>query len=271
MTELREIIGIHGVPRSGTSWLGQIFNSHPDVAFRFQPLFSYAFKSYLTLNSTRSDMDNFFAGIYKSDDYFINMRDEQIHKNYPKFLKSAKQDVLVYKEVRYHYLVPHILKVHDKVKFILIVRDPLAVLASWAKAPREFNPQWNFNEEWKAAAKKNLDRPEEYYGFDKWKESSLLFMKCKQEFPDRVALISYTDLLGNTVGVTEQLMKFSGLSFDQHVIDFIRKSKSENHEDPNSVFKTKDNDTGWKGFIPKDIEEQVRKEAKQSGLTDFLG
>ena len=34
-------VAIFGVPRSGTSWLGQIFNSSPMVAYRFQPLFSY--------------------------------------------------------------------------------------------------------------------------------------------------------------------------------------------------------------------------------------
>ena len=40
------IISIHGVPRSGTSWLGQILDSSPKVRYKFQPLFSYAFKKY---------------------------------------------------------------------------------------------------------------------------------------------------------------------------------------------------------------------------------
>ena len=40
-------IAIHSVPRSGSSWLGQILNSSLKVCFRFQPLFSYAFKDYL--------------------------------------------------------------------------------------------------------------------------------------------------------------------------------------------------------------------------------
>ena len=40
-------IGLHGVPRSGTSWLGNIFNSSPDLTYKHQPLYSYAFKNYL--------------------------------------------------------------------------------------------------------------------------------------------------------------------------------------------------------------------------------
>ena len=43
-------IAIHSAPRSGSSWLGQILNSSPKVCFRFQPLFSYAFKDYLNDN-----------------------------------------------------------------------------------------------------------------------------------------------------------------------------------------------------------------------------
>src|SRR5258705_10876641 len=98
MINVTEIIGIHGVPRSGTSWLGQIFNSHPQVAFRFQPLFSYAFKSYLNLNSSKVEMDDFFERIFLSDDYFINMKDSEIHKNYPVFQKNPQPQVLMYKE-----------------------------------------------------------------------------------------------------------------------------------------------------------------------------
>ena len=39
-------LALFGCPRSGTSWLGQIFNSAPDVAYRYQPLFSYEFKDW---------------------------------------------------------------------------------------------------------------------------------------------------------------------------------------------------------------------------------
>ena len=43
MIEEKHIVGVHGVPRSGTSWLGQILNASKKVNFKFQPLFSYAF------------------------------------------------------------------------------------------------------------------------------------------------------------------------------------------------------------------------------------
>lgn len=45
-----------GVPRSGTSWLSQIFNSHPSIVMRFQPLFSFGHKGRLSENSSESDI-----------------------------------------------------------------------------------------------------------------------------------------------------------------------------------------------------------------------
>jgi hypothetical protein len=270
MINVSEIIGIHGVPRSGTSWLGQIFNSHPKVAFKFQPLFSYAFKNYLNLESSEKDIDDFFERILMSDDYFINMKDPEIHKNYPVFEKKNQPEVLVYKEVRYHYLIPHLLKHNKKVKFILIIRNPFAVLTSWAKAPREFKQGWDFNAEWKTANKKNENRAEEYFGFDKWKEAAQLFLECKNSYPDRVEVISYNELLKNTHSLIERLFKFSGLSHDVQTAEFINKSRMENHLDPNSVYKTKSEDNLWENFIPANISGQIYDELKKTGLMQFL-
>jgi hypothetical protein len=42
---------ISGAARSGTSWLGQILDSSPDVAYRFQPFFAYAFKNFVDFDS----------------------------------------------------------------------------------------------------------------------------------------------------------------------------------------------------------------------------
>lgn len=39
-------IAIHSVPRSGSTWLGEILNSSANVKYCFQPLFSYKFKEF---------------------------------------------------------------------------------------------------------------------------------------------------------------------------------------------------------------------------------
>lgn len=85
---IASILGIHGVPRSGTSWLAQIFNASSVVALRFQPLFSYSFKDRIDLNSSTEQINLFFQQIWASDHPFINMKDPKIHKGYPEFLSQ---------------------------------------------------------------------------------------------------------------------------------------------------------------------------------------
>ena len=45
-------VAIHGPPRSGTTWIGEIVNSSPRTIVKYQPLFSYALKDYLSPGSS---------------------------------------------------------------------------------------------------------------------------------------------------------------------------------------------------------------------------
>ena len=64
-------IAIHSVPRSGSTWLGEILNSSTNVKYCFQPLFSYKFKDYLDERSPKEEIDNFFSMLSDTDDEFI--------------------------------------------------------------------------------------------------------------------------------------------------------------------------------------------------------
>src|SRR5690606_12113388 len=153
---------IHSVPRSGSTWLGSIFNSHPQVVFRYQPLFSYAFKGALTPQSSEAEITDFFKQIANSNDDFINQK-EGIGKGIiPKFSKNHQPTHICYKEVRYHHILSNLLKKDEEIKVIGLVRNPLAVIHSWLNAPKEFKKElgWKIEEEWQFAPKKNLDKPE---------------------------------------------------------------------------------------------------------------
>jgi len=90
-------IAIFGVPRSGTTWLCQILNSHPDVALRFQPLFSYGHKGSLTASSSAEEIRAFFEEILWTQDAFALMATER-QKNYPAFQKAVTPTHIVFKE-----------------------------------------------------------------------------------------------------------------------------------------------------------------------------
>ena len=67
MSAAKNIIAIHGAPRSGTSWLGQLFNSSPQVAYRYQPFFSYAFRGRIDTGSDVASLRGFFADLLDGD------------------------------------------------------------------------------------------------------------------------------------------------------------------------------------------------------------
>ena len=261
-------IGIFGTPRSGTSWLGHIFNSHPDVALRFQPLFSYGHKGSLTAHSSTEDIQTFFEEILYTQDAFATMTSET-QKDYPVFQKTARPTHIVFKETRYLHIIENILAQCSDVKIIGIIRNPLAVLASWVSAPNEFNSAWDINREWRGAPSKNLNKPEEFFGFDKWKESAEAFLRFKCQFPQRFILVRYDELNRAPLETTRKLFDFCGLEICDQVEDFLSECKSRHDSDPYSVFRAKASDDRWQGVLPDEIAKQIMLELKNTSLDIF--
>jgi hypothetical protein len=265
------IIGIHGVPRSGTSWLGQLVNASPQVNFKFQPLFSYAFKDVINETSDANDILEFFEKISVSDDDFLNLRDKDLLGDYPVFTKQEIQTHLVFKHVRYHFLIEHFIHSIPNIKFILMIRNPLETLNSWRKAPREFKPGWDFIKEWKHADLKNLRRKEEYFGYQKWKEASELFVRLSEDYPQNVMVVSYDVLNSNTTSEVKRIYDFIELEMNKQVLNFISASKNKVKSHPNSVFKASDNSKQlYKSEIPIKIQQFIAEELKESSLIKFF-
>jgi len=262
-------IGIFGTPRSGTSWLGHIFNSHPDVAFRFQPLFSYGHKGRLSEHSSANEIRAFFDEILASRDAFALMASDS-QKNYPSFVKSTPPSHIAFKETRYLHVIENVLMQCGDVTIIGIVRNPLAVMASWVSAPKEFDPAWDLAKEWRSAPSKNMNRPEEFYGFDKWKEIAAAFLRFEVQYPKQFALVRYDELNRSPIAVTRRLFELCCLDVHAQVEEFLRSSKSRHEEDPYSVFRSQANDNKWHGVIPKDIVEQILREVHGTLLSTFL-
>jgi hypothetical protein len=262
-------IGIFGAPRSGTSWLGQIFNSHPNVAFRYQPLFSYEHKGRLSDQSSAEDIHAFFEEIRYSQDAFVLMTSE-LQNNYPGFQKSDVPTHVVFKETRYLNIIENMLNQCSEVRIIGLVRNPLAVIASWILAPKEFKPQWDIATEWRGAPSKNQNRPEEFYGFDKWKESANAFLRFRELFPRRFLLVRYDELNRSPFNATSQIFAFCGLDVCGQVHDFLDASKARHDADPYSVFRGKANDNHWEGTLPAEIAKQIMLELRNTPLDTFL-
>ena len=252
-------ISIHSVPRSGSTWLGSIFDSSPNTSYRFQPLFSYTHKGYLTPYSDNQDIDSFFKSIYKTKDDFVLQKKAKIEGLVPEFAKE-KITHIVYKEVRYHNILKNLLDESKQVKVIGLIRNPFSVLTSWLKAPKEFRKDlnWSITDEWKGAPSKNLNKPEEFYGYEKWKEVCFLFLNLKENYPDRFYLLNYEDLLKNKELITKQLFDFCSLKYTIQTNEFLNTSSSIQSEGTYSVYKRKTDDLEWKDVLPDFIKKTIK-------------
>lgn len=267
---MRGLVSIQSVPRSGSSWLGQIFRSSPDVAFRFQPLFSYAFKDRLGPASSRAEILQFFEDIRDSSDDFIHQRDRAIHVEYPDVVESTDATHVVMKEVRYNNIVRNMLEQVPEVKVIGLVRHPCAVIDSWVHAPREFKPEWKVEEEWRSGAKKNQGRQEEAFGFDKWKEVAQLFMDLEREYPERMKVVRYADLNTEPYSTVKELFGFCGLEFGKATEAFIKQSRTKEGADANSIYRLERADIIWKDRLPEHIAEAIFAEIGNGPLSRFV-
>ena len=167
----KNIVGIIGAPRSGTSWTGQIFDSAPDVLYRMQPFYSWAFRDKIHVRSSKEEINKFFQDMYLSKDPYLEQRDRKDAGVYPIFEEKNKEaNVMAFKEVMFHYMMPTILENVEELKIIAIVRHPIDVLTSYYNAPKEFFEGLDIQKEWYFAQARNELLPERYFGYHKWKE-----------------------------------------------------------------------------------------------------
>lgn len=266
-----KIVCIHGVPRSGTSWLGQIFNSSPNVAFRYQPLFSHAFKSFVDQSSSRQRIDIFFQEILATKDPFILLKDPEFHKGYPEFEKNNEPTHLVTKEVHCHYVLENLIREKAGIKIIGIVRHPCAVISSWIHAPREFDATWDICEEWRSAPKKNVGTRQNYFGYEKWKEVAIDFLALRGKYPDNFFLLRYSELNKSPLETAHRVFQFCGLPLAKQTVRFIECSKSRSDHHPYSVFRTGDPDDKWSHMLDMSISSEILNDLEGTELEPFLG
>ena len=239
--QAQQVIAVHGAPRSGTSWLGQLFNSHPQVAYRYQPFFSYAFRGRVTTatpaDALRSFLDDLLA---TNDDFVLQTGRARVARAAPTFEKSKSRPThLVYKEVRFHDLIPILLERLPTLRVIGLVRDPRSVLASWFNAPREFRAEWSPAAEWRDAPLKNAGLRENWYGYTRWKELARMFSALEIDHPDSFRIVRYESLVADPISTTFELFAFCGLTPGLQTTSFIRESTSRDDGDPYGVFRSR--------------------------------
>lgn len=261
-------LSILSVPRSGSSWVGQILNSSPQVLYKFQPNFSYSFPSNLEKDTDEKKIIEFYENLRKTNDPFVNGKVSISGKSNIEFKKSFCE-TLVWKEVHFLFLAQTLLEKSDT-KVIGLIRSPFAVISSWIKIPKEFDPSWNLTEQWKTANLKNSDFDFNYFGYEKWKEVTQLFISLKQKYPERFYMLQYENLLADPKAEVEKLFSFCNLEVTSQTLGFLTKSTSNNDTDAYSVFKSKKTDDQWKKELPQFIIDEIKMDPEFQSLNKIF-
>lgn len=265
-------IALHGAPRSGTTWLGEIINSSPHVVYKFQPLFSYSLKNFLGTNSSTERVDDFFKLLIQNKDPFCDQSESRQNGELPYFNKVADPSIVAYKEVRYHNILHNLARTDPSLKFIFLIRDPAEVLASWYHAPREFRRDlgWNFLDEWRHALKKNQNLPENYFGFEKWKESALIFFELQSIIPQRVRILDYTEFRRNLCSQTQNLFDFMDIALGQQTLDFLDASTNKDAKSEYGVYRIQKSRSNFLRENFPAVWKEIHSELKGTPLEKFL-
>ena len=264
-------IAVHGAPRSGTTWVAEILNSSPRTVVKYQPLFSYALKDFLGPDSTTREIDAFFEKLETTADDFLDQVEQRADGRLARFEKQTCTHV-VYKEVRYHHLLGNLMARGTDVRLVGCIRNPLSVINSWLRAPREFRGDlgWEIEEEWRRAPKKNLGRPEEFHGYERWKDAARILLDLGRAYPERVHLVEYRRLVAEPRRGTEDLFAFCGLEVEEPTRAFLERSTSQANPDAYSVFRSRQTDDAWKDQLDPAIAAEIQADLFGTALERFV-
>lgn len=265
-----QIAWISGMPRSGTTWLSQIFASSPDVRLKSCPLFSYEFKNLLDENSSAEQWDKLFADVYVKNSEFLDQQHLRKNGLVPFFSEKNENPLnLIIKSNRFHHLAPNILKLNERVRFIHIVRHPCATIYSWLSDPDEFPEGADPMMEWKNGSCRKTD-PGEYWGFDDWKKVTTQFLRLNEKYPDRCIIVRYEDLVKDTYRYAKELFDFLKIPYSSHVVRFIDQSHSRHDSHKHSVFKNPKFIDQWKKLLDPEIVSKCLNEIEGTELEQFI-
>jgi len=264
---MRKLI-ITGMLRSGTSWLGQIINSAPEVLFRTEPLFAYRFKNIIDQQSNCQEINNFFEALIDLDDDFILQKENQKAGFYPVYEKS-RPEILAFKTTRHFELLKRYLECVRELDIIAIVRHPCAAINSWFKSDREFEKKGcRLELDWRTGRCRK-DAVGEYWGFDDWVDSTKIFLALSELYTN-FHLIRYADLVRDTDSEVELLFDRMTIKNSYQTQQFIAYCHQRHDSDPYSVFKTKQVIDSWKVKLDQAIANKIIQHTKDSNLTYFL-
>ncbi|NEP20168.1 MAG: sulfotransferase [Leptolyngbya sp. SIO4C1] len=198
-------------PRSGSTLLQRILGGHPSIFttaepwLMLHPLYALKYSGYETdyrADLARDALDELFAVMPDQEDtYFKGLR-KMYSFIYSSIADSSEKKIFLDKTPRYYYVVPELYRVFPKAKFIILARNPLAVLCSIYRT--WIQPDWN-----------------RLYRFrDDLILAPELIRLAVQTLGDSCLLVNYEDILDKPAIEVEKICKWLKIEFDAEILNY---------------------------------------------------
>jgi hypothetical protein len=263
-----KIVSIHSSPRSGSTWIQSVLQSHPKITTRFQPLFSYRYKNIINDDTDIDAYNHFIEGLINTDDEFVLCKSEFHQKNNINIncdTDHINNTTLVMKNVHNHNQIINLIRLNPDIKIIGLIRHPCAVVNSFIKCKNEYDP-FSENEplpgnEWLYGSKKNIDN-NYFWGYIGWIRTMNIFLHIKEVYPDNIIFIQYEKLITDPNNEFQKLFQFINLEFDNKVRDFLNDHTNNNNDihtihSDYSIYNYNQPHDKWKEELDKDIQKYI--------------
>lgn len=259
-----------GMPRSGTTWLSQIFESSPDFVVRLSPNYSYPLKNQLDIGASRSDWVAHLGASLVTDDPFMTQNWRRKTGELGTFPSRPLRAVerLAVKDTRFHSLYQRAMELFDEAQLIYLVRHPAGAINSWWRS-KEFPAEADFACEWRNGACRKVEGSGEYWGFDDWRLLTEHYLDLEKEAPNRYRICRYETLVRNPERVVAELFAFVGCDLQATTRIFLQDSQNRHDERTYAVFKDPSVADRWRLELPKAIQEAIRVELAGTPLARF--
>lgn len=261
---IKTVISLHSAPRSGSTWLQMLFECHPNVLTKYQPLFSHEFKDKISTHTTPQEFQDFINDVANSDNEFLNMKGnyhQDQNNTFPSVQKNNPSTLLI-KNTHSHHLTETFIKLHPSIKIVYLIRHPCGVISSFLNNPRECRPEWKETDEWLTGRRKNNGSDHNYFGYNKWREITEMFYKLRTQYPRNIYIVVYEKLIDNHLFELNELFTWCGLDLHPNVITFFDESHTTTNESDTSVYKNKEVKDRWRTQLNTGIKNYIQSDIK---------
>lgn len=258
------------MPRSGTSWLAQVFASHPDARLKLDPLFSYSFKHAVDVDSSDDEWLALLGAVAATADEYMDqdfLRREGLVPTFDE--QSPDPSLLVIKANRHHQLLSRMLELELDLRQILIVRDPRATIASWVNNPTEFPADADVATEWRTGACRKGEIGE-FWGFDDWLTVTRAFVELEAANPRRVMIVQYESIVADPSSTATRVLEWCGLDLHPQTAAFITAASTGHDDRPRSVFKAPERLAARPIRLDPAIQGEIVADTRAASLDRFL-